>query len=103
MSYSSFNNVIAVNSGEDYEYTSREVSLVGNQSIAIVNIPIINDDLAEGAETFGGVLEVTSQSLNLSSVSTIQIEIIDNEGKQCEMVGISTAVCFFDVTSRSIC
>ena len=83
-------------SGEDYEYTSREVSLIGNQSIAVVSIPIINDDLAEGAETFGGVLEVTSQSLNLSSVSTIQIEIIDDEGKQCEMVGTtcSTAVCF---------
>ena len=41
----------------------------------------MNDHLAEGLETFGGMLEVVSQEQNLSFASIIHIEIVDDEGK----------------------
>ena len=58
-----------------------QISLVGNQSFANVKIPIIDDELAEGAEGFGAELVVESTSRNMSSVSTIIIEIIDDDSK----------------------
>ena len=67
-------------SGADYEGISMSVDLTGNQSTAVISIPILDDTLAEGYETFSGKLQVESQSLNLSFVSIIYIEIIDNEG-----------------------
>ena len=66
--------------GKDYEQISTQLSLAGNQSIAVINIPIINDDLAEGLEIIGGMLQVVSQPSSLSSVVNINIEIIDDEG-----------------------
>ena len=66
--------------GEDYDDRSMQISIIGNQSTAIVSIPVTDDRLAEGLETFSGKLEVVSQSQNLSSVSIIRIEIIDDEG-----------------------
>ena len=66
--------------GKDYEQISIQLSLAGNQSTAVINIPIINDDLAEGLEIIGGMLQVVSPSSSLSSVSIIHIEIIDDEG-----------------------
>ena len=66
--------------GKDYEQISIQLSLVGNQSTAVINIPIINDDLAEGLEIIGGMLQVVSPPSSLSSVSIIHIEIIDDEG-----------------------
>lgn len=44
-----------------------------------MSIPIIDDDLAEGVELFGGMLQVLSPQSNASSIITI--EIIDDEGK----------------------
>ena len=68
------------NTGEDYLELALQIPITGNQSTAVISIPIMNDYLAEGLETFGGMLEVMSQSQNLSFVSIIHIEIIDNEG-----------------------
>ena len=68
-------------SGIDYEAVSMPVDLTGNQSTAVISIPILDDILAEGYEIIGGRLEVVSQSLNLSFTSIIKIEIIDDEGK----------------------
>lgn len=59
-----------------------QIPITGNQSTAEISIPIIDDNLAEGLETIGGALEVVSHSQNLSFVSMIHIEIVDNEGKQ---------------------
>ena len=78
--------------GSDYKDISEQISLIGNQSTASVSIPITNDHLAEGLETFSGLLEVASQSLNFSSVSTIQIEIIDDEGKDFSLFTVSVCV-----------
>ena len=72
------NNIII--KGEDYEQTSIQCSLSGNQSTAVINIPIKNDSLAEGLETVQGMLQVVSPSNYSSSVSNIRIDIIDNEG-----------------------
>lgn len=58
-----------------------QIPITSNQSTAVISIPIVNDNVAEGLETFGGMLEVVSQTQNLSFVSIIHIEIIDNEGK----------------------
>ena len=66
--------------GKDYEQISTQLSLAGNLSTAVINIPIINDDLAEGLEIIGGMLQVVSPPSSLSSVSIIRIEIIDDEG-----------------------
>ena len=66
--------------GEDYEQISVQLPLAGNQSTAVINIPIKNDSLAEGLETIRGMLQVVSPSNYSSSVSNISIEIIDNEG-----------------------
>lgn len=63
--------------GEDYVQISQRILIAGNQTTAI-NIPIIDDNLAEGAEAIGGILQVLSPQSNISS--TITIEIIDNEG-----------------------
>jgi hypothetical protein len=67
--------------GEDYSALSLQIPVTGNQSTAVLSIPIVNDHLAEGLETFGGMLEVVSQVQNLSFVSIIHVEIVDNEGK----------------------
>ena len=67
-------------SGIDYEAVSMPIDLTGNQSTAVISIPILDDILAEGYEIIGGRLEVVSQSLNLSFTSIIKIEIIDDEG-----------------------
>ena len=72
---------------------SMPVDLTGNQSKAVISIFIVDDTLAEGYETFGGKLEVMSQSLNLSFVSNITIEIIDNEG---------TLACFITMNDHNI-
>ena len=66
--------------GKDYEQISTQLSLAGNLSTAVINIPIINDDLAEGLEIIDGMLQVISPPSSLSSVSIIHIEIIDDEG-----------------------
>lgn len=66
--------------GEDYEEISLPISFSDNQSTVLISIPILDDMLAEGLETVGGILEVVSQSLNVSSVSRIEIQILDNEG-----------------------
>ena len=67
--------------GADFEAVSMPIDLTGNRSTAVISIPIVNDNLAEGYETFGGKLEVMSQSLNLSYFeSEIRIEIVDDEG-----------------------
>ena len=55
------------------------ISIVGNQSKAEISIPIVNDVLAEGLESFDGRLQVVSWS-QPSFESTIHIEIIDDEG-----------------------
>ena len=68
-------------SGEDYLALSMQISVTGNQSAAVLSIPIVSDHLAEGLEIFGGMLEVVSQEQNLSFVSIIHIEIVDDEGK----------------------
>ena len=78
--------------GSDYKEISEQISLIGNQSTATVSIPITNDHLAEGLETFSGLLEVESQTLNLSSVSMIQIEIIDDESKDFGLFTVSIFV-----------
>ena len=75
------NNIII--KGEDYEQISIQCSLSGNQSTAVINIPIKNDSLAEGLETMQGMLQVVSPSGYSSSVSNISIDIIDNEGSSC--------------------
>lgn len=63
--------------GEDYTQISEQILIAGNQT-AVINIPIINDNLAEGVEVIGGILQVLSPQSNISS--TITIEIIDDEG-----------------------
>ena len=72
--------VVMMNTGEDYLELVMQIPIIGNQSTALISIPIVNDNLAEGLETFGGMLEVVSQSQNLSFISIIHIEIIDDEG-----------------------
>ena len=64
--------------GEDYAQISQQISIAGNQT-TVISIQIIDDDLAEGVELFGGMLQVLSPESNASS--TITIEIIDDEGK----------------------
>lgn len=78
--------------GSDYKDISEQISLIGNQSTATISISITNDDLAEGLEMFGGLLEVASQTLNLSSVSTVRIEIIDDEGKYFSLFTVIVSV-----------
>ena len=64
------------------------LDLIGNQTDDII-IPILDDMLAEGYETFGGKLQVESQSLNLSYFeSEIRIEIIDNEGIKADKLQV---------------
>ena len=70
-----------MHTGEDYLALSLQIPVTGNQSTAVLSIRIVDDHLAEGLETFGGMLEVVSQEQNLSFVSTIHIEIVDDEGK----------------------
>ena len=55
------------------------VKFIGNSITTTLEISIIDDDLAEGVETFIGKLVVSSPSGNFST--EITIEIIDNEGK----------------------
>ena len=69
--------VIICITGEDYIQVSERILIAGNQTTDI-NILIINDDLAEGVESIGGMLQVLSPQSNASS--TITIEIIDDEG-----------------------
>ena len=70
-----------MHTGEDYLALSLQIPVTGNQSTAVLSIRIVDDHLAEGLETFGGMLEVVSQEQNLSFVSIIHIEIVDDEGK----------------------
>ena len=70
-----------MHTGEDYLTLSLQIPVTGNQSTAMLSIMIVDDHLAEGLETFGGMLEVVSQEQNLSFVSIIHIEILDDEGK----------------------
>ena len=64
------------------------LDLIGNQTDDII-IPILDDMLAEGYETFGGKLQVESQSLNLSYFeSEIRIEIIDDEGIKADKLQV---------------
>lgn len=72
-----------LNVGEDYLGLTLQIPIIGNHStVATISIPISNDYLAEGLEIFSGMLEVVSQTQNLSFVSIIHIEIIDDEGKK---------------------
>jgi hypothetical protein len=57
---------------------SKVISITGNDT-TVISIPIINDDLAEGLEIFGGRLEIITPP-NSSTASNISIEIIDDEG-----------------------
>ena len=57
------------------------IPIIGNQSTTQISIPIVNDNLAEGLEALGGMLQVVSQSQNLSFIAIIHIEIIYDEGK----------------------
>ena len=62
--------------GKDYEKLTRHyLQIVDFTTIAIV---IIDDDLAEGVETFYGQLNIRSSTQNFSVLITI--EILDDEG-----------------------
>ena len=64
----------------DYEGVFQEsVQFEEGQHSMIVDISIINDNLAEGVETFSGKLEVTGPNQNFSTA--IKIEIIDDQRK----------------------
>ena len=64
----------------DYEGVfQKSVQFEEGQHSMIVDISIINDNLAEGVETFSGKLVVTDPNQNFSTA--IKIEIIDDERK----------------------
>ena len=53
--------------------------MISGNDTTVISVPVINDDVAEGLELFGGRLEIISPTNN-STASIISIEIIDDEG-----------------------
>ena len=89
--------------GKDYKQISEQISITGNQTNVTINIPIMNDFLAEGLETIGGRLEIISPT-NISSASTITIEIIDDEGIIMAMIlNYLSAYRALKIYSQCIC
>ena len=65
--------------GDDYEGVfQKSVKFVDGNDPTTIEIIIIDDDLAEGVETFYGELVVHSPTQNFSVI--INIEILDDEG-----------------------
>ena len=65
--------------GKDYEgFFQKLVEFGPNDSSIIIDLKIIDDNLAEGVETFLGELVVNGPTQNFSV--TMKIEILDDEG-----------------------
>ncbi len=66
--------------GQDYQYTEGTVTLGPGVTRATFTIPILNDALAEGNETFGVSLNRVTGGADLSQPRTATITIIDDDG-----------------------
>ena len=57
------------------------VNFVDGSDFVVITVNIVDDNLTEGVETFGGVLTVTDPAdPTLSFNTSITVEILDNDG-----------------------
>ncbi len=65
--------------GEDYQALTRTIQFAAGQAIQTVNIPIINNSVVEGTESFQVRLR-NATGIDLGSPSTMTITITDDDG-----------------------
>ena len=63
----------------DFDSTVIPVNFAANQTTAILNIPIIDDEIAEQNETFALALVNPSEGTSIGTQNTATVEILDNE------------------------
>ena len=70
--------------GQDYIRVEETVTFEPNQSEVTVIVPLIDDRLVEGDETFRGVVSLLSTSLGGVQIGTRNITIITITDDDCE-------------------
>lgn len=83
---------LTATAGEDFDATTLAVEFAPNASFQVINIPIVQDDLAENTETFSLTLVTTGDGTELGTQNTAAVEIIDDD----------LATLEFDVSSVSV-
>ncbi len=66
-------------SGVDFAETSGTLAFAANETNKLITIPIVNDALAEGNETFSIGLSVVAGGATLGTISNALLTIIDDE------------------------
>jgi uncharacterized delta-60 repeat protein/uncharacterized repeat protein (TIGR01451 family) len=81
--------------GEDYVFTGVTVNFTNGQTVATVNVPIIDDAIGEPDETVNLILQTPSAGTALGVPSTATLTIVENEDV------ISFASATFSATENS--
>jgi uncharacterized delta-60 repeat protein/uncharacterized repeat protein (TIGR01451 family) len=81
--------------GEDYVFTGVTVNFTNGQTVATVNVPIIDDAVGEPDETVNLILQTPSAGTALGVPSTATLTIVENEDT------ISFASATFSATENS--
>jgi hypothetical protein len=74
----SFNDVGAT-AGEDYESVGEALHFAADETEAVIRVPILNDALREGRESFTVSLDHPSAGLNLGEPALAMVAIHDND------------------------
>jgi hypothetical protein len=75
--------------GIDYTAMSGTLHFADGQTSQTITIPIIDDMLAEGDETFNVFLTNPSGGAKLGSIGTATVTIVDNDGPQIQSVVVN--------------
>ncbi|MGM9500767.1 beta strand repeat-containing protein [Desertifilum tharense IPPAS B-1220] len=67
--------------GQDYDNTPQTITFAANQTTATLTVPITDDDIFEGDETFTLSLANPSNNAVIGAQSTATVTIIDNDGQ----------------------
>ncbi|HKU13199.1 MAG TPA: Calx-beta domain-containing protein [Steroidobacteraceae bacterium] len=89
--------------GSDYVGTSSTVSFgAGDASSRIVSIPIVNDSVAELAESFSVTLSAPSGGATLGAPTTAQVSISDNDPPNTPVVSLAATTKRLDLSWNAV-
>ncbi|MGL5080186.1 MAG: DUF4347 domain-containing protein [Microcoleaceae cyanobacterium] len=79
--------------GDDFENIPVTATFKAQETVALIEVPLFEDSIAEADETFALVLATTGDGTELGIQNTIPIEILDNETAEVNSsaTGISVA------------